>query len=89
MFERMRRALVESLIGAIALGYLLALDVGYFVNVFVTPVASWATRRDYQELTRQVMARTQASAGFPFRDALPQLGSFLLLGIPINSIKKL
>jgi hypothetical protein len=75
VFERLRRTLVESLIGAIALGYLLALDIGYFVNIFVAPVAAWAARKDYQGL----MLHTQAPAGFPFRDALPELASFLLL----------
>jgi hypothetical protein len=81
VFERMRRTLVESLIGAIALGYLLALDIGYFVNIFVAPVAAWAARRDYQELYQQVTAPTHASAGFPFRDALPELASFLLFSL--------
>lgn len=77
MLERMRRTLVESLIGAIALGYLLAIDILRLVNVFVSPIETWITRSEIPEF----MGHTHASAGFPFRDALPELGSFLLLSL--------
>ena len=75
MLERLRRTLVESLIGAIALGYLLAIDILRFVNLFVSPVEVWIRRSQLPEFP----GHTQASAGFPFRVALPELGSFLLL----------
>ena len=77
MLEQLKRTLVESLIGAIALGYLLAIDILSFVNVFVSPAEAWITRSELPDL----MGHTQASAGFPFRDALPELASFLLLSL--------
>lgn len=75
MFERLRRVLVESYVGAIALGYLLAQDVLHFVGVFSAPVTVWATRKDLGEL----MASAHPGSGFPFRDSMAQLSSFLLL----------
>jgi hypothetical protein len=75
VLERLRRTLVESLIGAIALGVLLAVDILRFVNVFVSPVEAWVRRSELPEF----MGHTQASVGFPFRVALPEVGSFLLL----------
>jgi hypothetical protein len=50
MFDRLKRALVESFIGAIALGYLLAEVIQYFVNVFTSPVTAWVTRNLYRGL---------------------------------------
>ena len=47
MFDRLKRALVESFVGAIALGYLLAQAVLSFVNVFVAPLSVWSFRREY------------------------------------------
>ena len=38
MLERFKRALVESFIGAIGLGYLLAQGILHFVNIFASPV---------------------------------------------------
>ena len=77
MLERMRRTLVESLIGAIALGYLLAIDILRFVDVFVSPVEAWVTRSELPE----VLGQSHASSGFPFNYALLQLASFLLLSL--------
>lgn len=77
MLEQLKRTLVDSLIGSVALGYLLAVDILSFVNVFVSPAEALITRSELPGL----MGRTQASAGFPFRDALPQLASFLLLSL--------
>src|SRR6185437_5096899 len=41
MFERLKRTLVESYVGAIALGYLLAQVILHFVEIFASPVAVW------------------------------------------------
>lgn len=45
MFERLKRTLVQSYIGAIALGYLLAQCVIHFANAFAWPLDVWVTRR--------------------------------------------
>lgn len=38
MLNRLKRTLVESFVGAIALGYLLAQTILHFVNIFASPV---------------------------------------------------
>lgn len=75
MLERLKRTLVDSLIGAIALGYLLAIDILRFVDIFVSPVEAWVKRSEFPE----VIGHSHASSGFPFRYALLQLASFLML----------
>ena|SRR5256885_2896530 len=77
MFERLKRSLVESFIGAIALGYLLAQTILYFVGIFSVPLTGWISRREYPELTSHSTARS----GFPFGEATPQLVSFALLSV--------
>jgi predicted Kef-type K+ transport protein len=76
MLERLKRALVDSYIGAIALGWVLAQDIMHFVGIFSAPVASWVSQNTYREMTQ----KTNGLAGFPFQDALPELvRAFLLL----------
>jgi predicted Kef-type K+ transport protein len=72
MFERLKRALVESFVGAVALGYLFAQAILHFVNIFASPVVGWVTRNEYREMI-------PASAGFSLRDTLPELIRFFLL----------
>lgn len=69
MLKRLRRVLVESFVGAIALGYVFAQGVMHFVWVFATPVVAYVTRREY----RGIMERTVAPTGFSLQDALPEL----------------
>jgi ABC-type sulfate transport system permease component len=71
MFDRLKRTLVESFVGAIALGYLFAQAALNFVNVFSAPVAGWARRREFPGAT--------AAAGLSLHAALPQLVSFVVL----------
>jgi hypothetical protein len=76
MLDRLKRTLVDSYIGAIALGWLLAQDIMYFVGIFSTPVASWVSQNTYREMTQ----KATGLAGFPFQAALPELvRAFLLL----------
>jgi predicted Kef-type K+ transport protein len=76
MLERLKRALLDSYIGAIALGWVLAQDIMHFVGIFSAPVASWVSQNTYREMTQ----KTNGLAGFPFQDALPELvRAFLLL----------
>jgi hypothetical protein len=76
MFERLKRALVDSFVGAIALGYLLAQSILHFVNIFASPIAGWVSRNNY----RGILPGGGASiAGFSLKDALPDLSSFVVL----------
>ncbi|MGC1686373.1 MAG: hypothetical protein WA734_12190 [Candidatus Acidiferrales bacterium] len=78
MLERLKRAIVESYVGAIALGWLLAEVITHFVEIFTAPVRGWVSERTY----RIVAQTTVGPIGFPFRDALPELlRAFLLLVI--------
>jgi hypothetical protein len=75
MFERIKRALVESFIGAIALGYLLAQCILHFVNIFASPIAGWVSRNDY----RAIIPSGAELVGFSLKDALPDLTRFVVL----------
>ena len=80
MLNRLKRALVESFVGAIALGYVLAQTIMHFVNIFASPIAAWFARDEYRRLMPQSLApQNSAPTGFPYRNALPELVSFLLL----------
>ena len=75
MLERLKRALVNSYIGTIAMGYLLAQDVLRLVNVFGSPLTGWVTRKQYGN----VVPRNGSLPGFSLQDALPELVKFLVL----------
>ena len=76
MFKRLKQALVESFAGAVALGYLLAQSISYFVNIFTTPVSSWVLRNEYGEFAARSMTK-----GFSFKGTLPGVLGFLLLSV--------
>lgn len=69
MFNQLRRVLVESFVGAIALGYLLAQGLMHFVDVFAAPIATWVTRMEYREFANH----PSNSTAFTFLSALPEL----------------
>lgn len=75
MFERLRRVLVESYIGAIALGWIFAQAILHFAYMFAAPVASWVTRRQY----RGMLGAPAWPTGFFVQEALPELIKTLLL----------
>ena len=75
MLDRLKRALVETYVGAIALGYLFAQAILHFVNTFASPVAGWISRKQYGGLVEH----TTALPGFSLQDALPELVRFSLL----------
>jgi hypothetical protein len=74
MSKRIKRALVDSYIGAIGLGYLLAQVMLYFISIFSAPVTGWIV----QNQSPQFMSRP-ISTGLPLQNALPQLIDFVLL----------
>lgn len=75
MLDRLKQALIETYVGAIALGYLLAQGILHFVNIFASPVAHWVSRKQYGGL----VPGTTTLPGFSLQDALPELVRFLLL----------
>lgn len=75
MLKRVKRALVESYIGAIGLGYLLAQIVLHFVAVFSAPVAVWVQERT----TMSLIPRSGPPPRLQLQDALPEVLNFLLL----------
>ncbi len=76
MLERLKKALVNSFVGAIALGWLFAQGILHFAYILSAPVADWLARREYHEMTNS----TTRSASFSIQDALPELiRSFSLL----------
>jgi hypothetical protein len=79
MFERLRQAAVESFVGAIALGYLLAQVIMHFVGTFVAPVQAWITQRELHLVMPG--GPTVASTGLSFQSAAPELIRFLLLAM--------
>ena len=79
MLERLKRALVESFVGAIALGWVFSQAIVQFANIPAAPIARWLSRREYRALT----SNSAGPTGFSLQDALPELVRFfalLLLG---------
>jgi hypothetical protein len=77
MLERFRGVLVDSFVGAIALGWVFAQGILHFAYIVSAPVAGWLTRREYHGVVDRV------STGFFINDALPELAksvSLLLVG---------
>jgi hypothetical protein len=68
MFDRLKRALVESYVGAIAMGWLLATAVLDFVSIFSSPLQGWVSRNVLRGLSP-----TAAAVPFQPQDALPEL----------------
>jgi hypothetical protein len=78
MLERLKRALVDSFVGALALGWLFAQGLEHLAYVFSAPVASWLNRREY----RRGGAFADIPTGFFLQDALLELiRSFALVAV--------
>jgi hypothetical protein len=76
MVDRLKRVLVESLIGAIALGYVLAQAILELVRVFTSPFLALEIRNLYVGLARD----PTSFSGSPLRAAVPPgIGCVLLL----------
>lgn len=75
MLKSLKRAVTESYIGAIALGWLLAQDILHFVGIFATPVGEWVSQRVYPGLRSQ----TGGPHGISFELGLPEVVRFVLI----------
>ena len=77
MFRRLKKALVTSFVGAVALGWVFAQGILHFAYAFSSPLAEWVRLREYQRFTN--CAATTAPAGLAFHDALLELVKSLSL----------
>ena len=75
MLKRLKAVLVNSFVGAIAIGWVFAQGVLHFAYVFSAPVAAWLTRREYQGIADRAVMPT----AFSLQDALPELARSLSL----------
>jgi nitric oxide reductase large subunit len=77
MLKRLKTALVDSFVGAIALGWIFAQGITHFVGIFIDPFTKWIAERRYWEL----LPRNSSPRGFPFQVAILELlySVFLLL----------
>jgi hypothetical protein len=75
MLDRLKRALVESFVGAIGLGYLFAQGILNFVGIFASPIGGWVSRNEL----RNVAPRTTLAPVSVLEYALPQLVRFFVL----------
>jgi hypothetical protein len=69
MLERLKKALVESFVGAIALGWIFAQGISHFAGMFVAPLSRWLMHKEY----RGFPGMPQFPQGFSLQDALPEL----------------
>jgi hypothetical protein len=84
VLERLKRALVNSFVGALALGWLFAQGLQHLAYVFSAPVAGWLSRREY----RRMAASAAIPTGFSLQDALPELmRSFALLVVAYGLLR--
>lgn len=75
MLKRLKSVIVESYVGAVALGYLLAESVLYLVNVVAAPATAWATEERY----RTAMSRQVSWTALARADLVEPLAKFILL----------
>ncbi|HKV92636.1 MAG TPA: hypothetical protein VJW20_08825 [Candidatus Angelobacter sp.] len=76
---KVKRALVTSYVGAVALGWLFAQGLVHFANIFAAPIAGWLVRQQYSGLLQQSNRQT----GFSLHDSVPELvrcAAILLVG---------
>ncbi len=69
MLTNLKKALVESYVGAIGIGMLISQAVVHFASIFSAPIAQWISVRQYRELT----LRTDTPVQFSLAAAIPDL----------------
>ena len=74
MLKRIKRAVVESYIGAIALGYVLAQAILYFMLIFVSPFSAWLSRSYFKDVPSR-----PTPSDLPLYDALVNFATFVSL----------
>lgn len=51
MLERLKKAMVTSFVGGVALGWVFAQGILHFAYAFSAPLLDWLRRREYREMT--------------------------------------
>jgi hypothetical protein len=74
MLDQLKTALVDSFVGAIAVGWLFAQGIVSFCGIFTVPLQFW-----FQMQNRQYMSGMTFSPSFPVDMAIPSLLTALLL----------
>ena len=74
MLERLKSTLVESYVGAIALGWIFSQGIVHFAFVFVAPIAAWVQRRQLRG-----MPGWSPEMGLTLRDSVPELARSIAL----------
>ncbi len=69
MLDRLKRAIVESYIGAVALGSMLASCIYSFVGVFADPVGNWLGQKEALRYSQNSIGPAEIS----FQYSLPSL----------------
>lgn len=77
--RKFKRVLVESYVGAIGLGYLLAQIVLHFANIFASPVEIWITRVELWTGGPRAAVLHPAASPSSLAFALPELVRFVVL----------
>ena len=72
MLERLKQALVESFVGAIALGLLLSQAIGHMATSVSSQLTNWLLQDQYH-------AYRPMPPGYPLQNAIPELVRFLVL----------
>ena len=75
MLSRLKRGLIESFVGAIGLGYVLAQTILHFMSIFTAPIVGWIARLQYRNLTPS----ESGLPGFSMRDSVPEVARFVVL----------
>lgn len=75
MFDRLKKSLVESYVGAIALGWLFAQSVVHFAYIFSAPLTTWIMRDEFRGYADHV----SSSVGLSLKQGLLELARFVSL----------
>jgi hypothetical protein len=79
MFSRLKRALVESYVGAIGLGYLLAEAILHLANIVAWPVAVWVSRTESLGIKPGAPPLNAVS----YKAELPELIRFIFISLAL------
>ena len=77
MFDRIKRSLVESFVGPLALGWIFAWAILDFVSIFSAPVTNWISRSEYRRM--EVPGMNSIPKTLFFQDAIPYVVSSFAL----------
>lgn len=69
MFDRLKTTLVESYVGAIAAGWLLAQSIVHFAYIFSAPITSWIMSDEY----RRYAEHASSTVSFSLKEGLVEL----------------